>query len=264
MQNILVPIGISNYAKSTLEYAIDLANSLGSTVYAIDAYPSYSSLTSITNVNARLAKENIQRIRNLIDQTGSKTSNIKIVESERDLIGTIKKLDQTIGIDLIITAPLNNEINDEVFLGRIAGSLIKRTDISVLVAPLEKCFDPPKKMLLAFKTGEVKGSSTLKAMIEFQDKFKATLKLLLVKIPRFSDRNHYLDDLLMQRSENLIYSENATVYQGVLEHFQANQPDILIVFKRERGFFVKLWESDLIYKRDFYCRVPLLVLKNKD
>ena len=40
----------------------------------------------------------------------------------------------------------------------------------------------------------------------------------------------------MKRSEGLIYSENATVYQGVLEQFQSNNPDMLVVFKRERGF----------------------------
>jgi hypothetical protein len=86
----------------------------------------------------------------------------------------------------------------------------------------------------------------------------------LVKVPGFADKNHHLDDVLMQRSEGLLFSENATVYQGVLEHFQANQPQMLVVFKRARGFFEKLWEPDVIYKKDFYCKVPLLVLKNKD
>ena len=264
MQKILVPIGISKNAKSNLKFAIMLANSFGSSIYAIDAYPSTSSLTSTSNVSLRLAKEKIERIRNLINQLKPKASNIKIVESELDLIGGIKKLDQNIGIDLIITASLNNEINNEVFLGPIAGSLIKRLDIPVLVAPLNKSFKLPKKMLLAFKTGEVKDESTLKAMIEFQDKFEAKLKLLLVKVPGFTHRNHRLDDILMKRSESLIYSGNETVYKGVLEYFHVFKPDILVTFKRERGFFESLWESNIIYKKDFYCKVPLLVLKNKD
>jgi len=119
-------------------------------------------------------------------------------------------------------------------------------------------------MLLAFKTGEVKDTATLKPMIAFQKKFKTKLKLLLVKVPGFANRNHHLDDALVQRSEGLTFSENATVYQGVLEHFQANKPDLLVAFKRERGFFEKLWEPDRIYKKDFYCTIPLLVLKNID
>jgi hypothetical protein len=264
MQNLLVPLGTSAHAESTLAYAVAFASHFKSTIYVIDAYPVHSSMATLSNVSARIEEDNLKRIRALVAKTPHKKNLIKLVSSERDLIGTIKNLDKTIGLDLIIVAPLNNEINEEVFLGRIAGSMIKRTQIPVLVAPLEKPFKVPERLLLAFKTGEVKAMSTLTPLIHIQDKFSALLKLLLVKVPGFANRTHQLSDALMQRAEQLLYSENATVYQGVLEHFQANQPDLLVAFKRERGFFEKLWEPDLIYKKDFYCTVPLLVLKNKE
>ena len=264
MQNLLVPLGTSANAESTLAYAVAFASHFKSTIYVIDAYPVHSSMATLSNVSARIEEDNLKQIRALVAKTPYKKNLIKLVSSERDLIGTIKNLDKTIGLDLIIVSPLNNEINEEVFLGRIAGSMIKRTQIPVLVAPLEKPFKVPERLLLAFKTGEVKAMSTLTPLIHIQDKFTALLKLLLVKVPGFANRTHQLSDALMQRAEQLLYSENATVYQGVLEHFQANQPDLLVAFKRERGFFEKLWEPDLIYKKDFYCTVPLLVLKNKE
>ena len=264
MQNILVPVGVSKYAKGTLSYAIDLASHFKCNVYVIDAFPAHSSLTILSNVNARLEIKNVQRIKKMVASITTKKDQVKIVSSERDLVGTIRKLDQELGLDLIVTGPLNNEINEAVFLGKIAGSMIKRTRVPVIIAPLDKTFTPSKKMLLAFRTGEVKTSSTLNALMYFQDSFLASLKLLLVKVPGFANRNHQLNDDLMQRSDQMLFSENATVYQGVLEHFQANQPDMLIVFKRERGFFEKLWETDIVFKKDFYCTIPLLILKNKD
>ena len=264
MQNILVPVGVSKYAKGTLSYAIDLASHFKCNVYVIDAFPAHSSLTILSNVNARLEIKNVQRIKKMVATITTKKDQVKIVSSERDLVGTIRKLDQELGLDLIVTGPLSNEINEAVFLGKIAGSMIKRTQVPVIIAPLDKTFTPSKKMLLAFRTGEVKTSSTLNALMYFQDSFLASLKLLLVKVPGFANRNHQLNDELMQRSDQMLFSENATVYQGVLEHFQANQPDMLIVFKRERGFFEKLWETDIVFKKDFYCTIPLLILKNKD
>jgi len=264
MQNILVPVGVSKYAKGTLSYAIDLASHFKCNVYVIDAFPAHSSLTILSNVNARLEIKNVQRIKKMVATITTKKDQVKIVSSERDLVGTIRKLDQELGLDLIVTGPLINEINEAVFLGKIAGSMIKRTQVPVIIAPLDKTFTPSKKMLLAFRTGEVKTSSTLNALMYFQDSFLASLKLLLVKVPGFANRNHQLNDELMQRSDQMLFSENATVYQGVLEHFQANQPDMLIVFKRERGFFEKLWETDIVFKKDFYCTIPLLILKNKD
>jgi nucleotide-binding universal stress UspA family protein len=108
MRHILVPIGISDYAEATLKYALDMAKTMGCIVYVMDAYPTHASLTAMTNVNARLAKENIQRIRTLIDHIEPQDTEIKLVSSEEDLIGSVKKLNQSIGIDLIVTAPLNN------------------------------------------------------------------------------------------------------------------------------------------------------------
>ena len=145
MHNILVPIGVSKYAKTTLLYALEVARHFEITIYVIDAYPAFSSLTSIANVSAKIQGENVTRIKTIVSSITSDINKIKIVSSEQDLIGAIKKLDHTIGLDLIITATLNNDINNDVFLGKIAGSVIKRTSIPVLVAPVGKEFKPPKK-----------------------------------------------------------------------------------------------------------------------
>ena len=59
---------------------------------------------------------------------------------------------------------------------------------------------------------------------------------------------------------NITKTENATTFQGVLEHFQANSPDMLCVVRRKRGFFIKKWEKNEILKKDFSSSVPVLVL----
>ena len=264
MHKILVPLGISEKIEGLLNYAIHLSKIFKSIIYLIDAHPTSSNLTSINNVKSRFADKSKQKIKSMVDNLNSNVSNINIMKSQGDFIDSTKKLNKSIGVDLVITVPLSNEINDEMFLGPVARSLIKRTNIPVLAAPYQKQFIPTKKMLLAFKSGDVKSIDALKPLIQFQEEFKTLLKLLLVKIPGLADRNHKHDNFLMKRSEGLIYSENTTVYQGFLEHFRSNNPDMLIVFKREIGFFVKIWEPEKIYKRDFYCTIPLLVLNKKD
>ena len=90
MQNILVPVGVSKYAKSTLSYAIDLASHFKCNVYVIDAFPAHSSLTILSNVNARLEIKNVQRIKKMVASITTKKDQVKIVSSERDLVGTIR------------------------------------------------------------------------------------------------------------------------------------------------------------------------------
>ena len=74
MHNILVPIGVSKYAKTTLLYALEVARHFESTIYVIDAYPAFSSLTSIANVSAKIQGENVTRIKTIVS---SITSDIK-------------------------------------------------------------------------------------------------------------------------------------------------------------------------------------------
>ena len=59
----------------------------------------------------------------------------------------------------------------------------------------------------------------------------------------------------------LTTTNNATTFQGVLEHFQSHNPDMLCVVRRKRGFFKKLWEKNSVMKRDFHTSKPLLVLR---
>ena len=49
----------------------------------------------------------------------------------------------------------------------------------------------------------------------------------------------------------LRYSENVIAYQDVSEYFQSVNLDLLVVFKRDRGFFVKSGNLMLFTKKTF-------------
>ena len=95
------------------------------------------------------------------------------------------------------------------------------------------------------------------------DTFKPTSNLLMVKTPNYTDDDLVLNDGLKKYQDNLTITENATTFQGVLEHFQSHNPDLLCVFRRKRGFFQKLWESNTVLKKEFHCSIPVLVLRGK-
>ena len=95
------------------------------------------------------------------------------------------------------------------------------------------------------------------------NKFNTDVNLLLVKTPNYTDEDLVLNKDLEQLKSSLTVTEKATTFQGVLEHFQQHQPDMLCVITRKRGFFKKLWEKNTILKEEFHATVPLLVLKGK-
>ena len=82
--------------------------------------------------------------------------------------------------------------------------------------------------------------------------------------PDVVDEDHSIDKELLDLKSSLIVTKNATIFQGIVEHFQSNQPDILCVFRRKRGFFEKLWEKNTILKKEFYTTKPLLILRGTE
>ena len=124
-------------------------------------------------------------------------------------------------------------------------------------------FKPFTSVLTAFKTGIVNQKNAINPLAFIKNKYNPAINLLLVKTPGYTDEDLIMDAALDAVKSSLTITENATTFQGVLEHFQSNNPDMLCVFRRKRGFFNKLWEKNTVLKREFHCNVPLLVLSGK-
>ncbi len=263
MKNILVPIGSSENSINTLQYAIDFAHEVGAAVFVLRAYNVQSKAGTIIDVNAILERESNLYMRSMINSVDRKGQDIQLISAQGNVVDSIASIDKEIGIDLVMMGPKSNSIKEEVFLGATSGSVVKQSDIPVLIVPESYAFKPFSSVLTAFKSGVVNKKDVLKPLQFVKNKFNPVINLLLVKTPGYVEADLEIDDALISLKSSLKITENATTFQGVLEHFQSNNPDMLCVFRRKRGFFKKLWEKNTIAKKEFHCSVPLLVLSGK-
>jgi len=263
MKNILVPIGSSENSINTLQYAIDFAHEVGAAVFVLRAYNVQSKAGTIIDVNAILERESNLYMRSMINSVDRKEQDIQLISAQGNVVDSIASIDKEIGIDLVMMGPKSNSIKEEVFLGATSGSVVKQSDIPVLIVPESYAFKPFSSVLTAFKSGVVNKKDVLKPLQFVKNKFNPVINLLLVKTPGYVEADLEIDDALISLKSSLKITENATTFQGVLEHFQSNNPDMLCVFRRKRGFFKKLWEKNTIAKKEFHCSVPLLVLSGK-
>ncbi|MEN8886587.1 MAG: universal stress protein, partial [Winogradskyella sp.] len=115
------------------------------------------------------------------------------------------------------------------------------------------------------KSGIIKTKGALIPLEHTLITAKAEMTLLQIKTPSYLPEDLMFDKDLAILTSKYYSSENATLFQGVLEYIHVVEPDLVCVFRRQRGFFEKLW-SDVtldhsVDKGDFESRVPLLVLK---
>ena len=263
MQNILVPIGFTENAKNTLQYAIDFASETNANVFVFRAYSAQSKMGTMINVDNIIERETNLYLRTMVNSVDKKNVEIKLISAKGSVADSILAIDDELGIDLIIVGAKSNSIREEIFLGKTAGSIVKQTDVPVLTVPEDYKFTPIKNILLAFKSGVLKSKTALNPLQFIIKKFDAQVNLLLVKTPNYEQEDLILHKDLEKLQASLTITENATTFQGVLEHIKIHNPDMLCVFRRRRGFFKKLWEKNTILKEEFYTNVPLLILKGK-
>jgi len=262
MKNLLVPVGSNEHALNTLKYAIDFAKELDAKIYLIHVFSSPKISGAFINVDSIIERDSKEILKDHL--AAIDTKGVEIVTSTLkgySVSDTLKQLIKLLDIDLIIASTKNDGADESIFIGKITGSVIKDTKTPVLIIPAQASFKPIKKVLMAIKSGSIKKVSTLNVLTKIKTHFSSTINLLQIKTPKLKEEDLELNETLEQLVDNTIQSRNATLFQGVLEFLHEENPDMLCVIRRKRGFFKKLWEDDRVKKIDFDSNIPLLVLK---
>ncbi|WP_299886306.1 universal stress protein [uncultured Lacinutrix sp.] len=252
MKTFLVPISSLKEKKATIIYAIDYAKLVGAEmIYGIQ-------------LNEIREEDHIEDIMSYAKTQGI---DINFRFFEGDTIEYIKEFCIDFNVDLIIASARAPKTNDKLFLDDLSGSIVRKTDMPVLLIPDNYEFKDVNTVLTAVKSGIIKMEGALDPLEHTLTHLKAYMTLLQVKTPTFLPEDLMFDKDLARITSKYYSSENATVFQGVLEYIHEIKPDMICVFRRKRGFFKKLWSDatldNSVSKSDFESRVPLLVLKGE-
>lgn len=262
MKNILVPVGSSENAKSHLQYAVDFAKAFGAKVYVVQIYNVYTKAGTMIKVDHILERESKAFLDGHVASIDTKDVQVITKTFKGKLVDTLEYVCEALNIDLILLEPRTNSIKDEVYLGKTSGKIIKQTQIPALIVPEGYTYKPIVYILMAIKSAIIKKEGVLIPLVSIKEQFKSIINLLLVKTPYYNEGDFDVNEELGALITKTTTTENATTFQGVLEHYKDNDPDLLCVVRRKRGFFQKLWEDDAILKKDFHSTtIPVLVLK---
>lgn len=261
MKTILVPVGSSKNAKCHLQYAVDFAKAFGAKVYVVQIYNVYTKAGTMIKIDHILERESKSFLESHVASIDKKGVEVITKVFKGGLIDTLEHASKVLNVDLILLEPRTNSINEEVYLGKTSGKIVKRTQLPVLIIP--ECYEykPIVKILLAVKSAIIKKDGVLKPLMSIKNQFKSIVNLMLVKTPYHKDDDFKLNDDLKGILTNITKVESPTTFQAVLEHYKKHNPDLLCVVRRRRGFFSKLWEKNTILKKDFHStNLPVLVL----
>lgn len=251
MKNILVPVGSVKNGINNLRYATSLAAVYNARVY----------VTCIKTENTELI------LKEVLENTNTQDVQVVSKPITGDIFEGITELSHTLHIDLIILSPKSIDIKDEVYLGPVTTKIIRNTSLPLLIVPQDYLFRRLSSILFAHKNATIETSKASHTLETFVDKFQADVTVLQVVTPDTADNPRDIQPELQQLAKKHIITENATVFQGITEHFAALNPEMLCVLRRRNkgGFFKKLLrQNEQILKKQFFTTKPLLILKEEE
>ncbi|WP_034057944.1 universal stress protein [Lacinutrix jangbogonensis] len=252
MKTFLVPISSLKEKKATLIYAIDFAKAVGAEmIYGIQ-------LTEIDEQD---------HLEEIIAHAKNQGVDINFRFFEGETLEYIKEFCVDFNVDLIVASARTPKTNEKLYLDDLSGSIVRKTDMPVLLIPEDYKFEAIATVLTAIKSGIIKAEDATKPIETILLQLKAQMTLLQVKTPEYLPEDLMFDKDLAILTSKYYSTENATLFQGLLEYIHVVEPDLICVFRRKRGFFQKLWSETLhdngVSKSDFESRKPLLVLKGE-
>ncbi|PHS51654.1 MAG: universal stress protein UspA [Lutibacter sp.] len=261
MKTILVPLGNSENAANTLQYAIDFATVLKAKIYVAQVFSSAKATGLLKNIDTVIESKTKEDLTSILAKVDLKNIEIQSLVAKGEIIDVISRASKELKVDFIIASANIKSADSSLYVGEITGGLVKQTELPLLIIPVGYKFKPFSNGLLGVRSGVIRKTNVLQPLQNLVSVFAMNLKLLHVITPHNSAEDNLLHQDFEAISDSISKSENATVYQGVLEHLIETKPDLLCVIRRKRGFFAKLWEQNSIKKIDFESRIPLLVLK---
>jgi len=242
-----------------LQYAVDFAQAFNAKLFVVQVYNVYTKAGTMIKIDHILEKESMSFLKGKIEQLDTKGVEIITRVLKGKFIDTLELACKSAEIDLVLVEPRTNSIKDEVFLGKTSGKIIKQMNIPSLIVPEGYVFKEPKTILMAVKSAVIKKVGVLNPIQNIKHTFGTNINLLLVKTPHYKEEDFDLNEELSSIANQTTETDGATTFQGMLKYLEP-EPDMICVVRRKRGLFAKKWEKNIILKKDFYVKTPVLVL----
>ena len=269
MKKIVVPIDFTPASRNASEYAVALANLLGTEVQLLHVYtepmpvgnvPEPALLaTAAQEENAGRVDAEVDRLKNLY---GITVSGGLATGFRSDAIND--SVNET-GADLLVMGM--KAAHKSNLFGSTTLKMIRKSQKPVLIIPEKATFRPLKNIVLAIDFAEMVSSAGFEALFTLAKSFESSVRVLHVEekgadmkaaeaaekmqIGRVLSRLTYYYDRV----------ECDDVDQGILDFVNNHPTDLLVMIAHQHSLFARLFNPVHTKVISFEIRIPLLVLK---
>lgn len=263
MIKILVPIDFSPTSVNALRYALNLFKDADTEITVVNTYTTSSPAFHMKSMERILKKDGEDEMQSLMEQCKrdypAQIIHHKVIKG--DPVDVTLSAAKSGDFDLIIMGTKGASGLKEVFIGSVAGEVISRSAIGVIVIPNEYEYSPLQKIVLAFEESTLNEGTLdpLKLLVD------ADIKTQFLHFTRDLDPDIFFDpaDFKFLSPEIINYPCDTDINTCLEEYVSKNKPDILVLIRSNKGFFTRLYSGSVTLSQTFHSSIPLMILKEQ-
>ncbi|MFY9308217.1 MAG: universal stress protein [Bacteroidia bacterium] len=268
MKTILVPTDFSDAATNAAEYAAHLAKDMNANIILFHTYhfPTPVSEVPVMVISPdELQEENETLLKEYAARLEKKTG---VRADYRAKIGLAADeiIQEGVAADLIVMGMRGAGKLSEALIGSIATSVLRKSQVPVLVIPERASYTRPEKIVFACDYDPRTNMHKLIVLKELLKTFKAKLYVLNVK--KQKETVSVEEAVAGVKLENELYDvehvyyfpESDDLVSGINEFVNSHKADMVVTIPHVYTFFDRLFHKSISKKMAFNIHVPLLAL----
>ncbi|WP_168797541.1 universal stress protein [Neolewinella litorea] len=270
MKKIMVATDYSDSSNTAVTYSISLANHFGSLVSLVSAVeePYSSSAGVLVNMRDHIREQAMETMGKVQSEVAGQLKNGATMDTHT-VDGapgpTITRVAKAKDYDLIVMGTRGSTAAREMFTGSVANSVIKNTQLPVLVVPTTCPFRDIRRVILSVDEQPFDGPHVLEPLLSILRAYNA--ELIVYHGDEDGDGKGY-DPRLPEYLAGVDYrlevrsGKSESISEGIKNAVKLHQADLLCMVYHDHGFFGRLFNESTVSKVVFASEVPMLVLQD--
>jgi nucleotide-binding universal stress UspA family protein len=265
MKKTLIPVDYSDTSLNALSYAINLFKGQALEITILHTYKLMSSSAYTMKIDSikRVMKEDAEREMNsLLRRLEKEEPNVSFKSKilNRRATSTITSMGDGGDYDFIVMGTKGASGLKEVFIGSVAGWVISKTKVPVIVVPGDYHHRPLRKMVLAISDQPISNKSVMNPLIDIVTMASCNVNVLHI----MKDHNPVAEELMktidhLNPTVNYVPDEG-NINDGLNDFLKDHDADLLCMIRCKKGLFKHLFIESATLKQTFHTSVPLLIL----
>ncbi len=267
MKRILLPTDFSDTSANAVHYAVAMTAQMPLHLELVHYYHSIRQtghFKSLEPVLKEDAKRDMQTLLAAITPMLHQDSTVEANIYQGDASQRVAAYAKDSGADLIITGTSGSSAVEEIFLGSTTLAIIRQATVPVLAIPKDAGYRTPKRLVMAID-GVPMDAETVDPMVALAKVFGSDIYVFHADVEEAAPE---CPDSVSVALGDASFSYHSTVAKKVVpaihDFTQEVNADVLVMIRRRRNLWQKIFTQSRTKKEFFQTDIPILILHEKE